>query len=135
MEQLTYVVPAGKRTYYFDLQESREQYQYLTITEEASGPNGTVERHRIMVFEEHIPAFLEGINKILGIEPEPPKGKAYDVQTIRKTTPNAYQPWSQEDDNDLLRLSEQGKTVSELMQVFQRNRGAIQSRLNKLKGR
>lgn len=133
MEPLTYVVPAGKRTYYFDLRESREQYQYLTIEEVASGPEGTTERHRIMVFEEHIPAFLQGINKILGIEPEESKGKAYDVATIRESTPSAYLPWSQEDDDVLLRLSEQGKTVPELMQIFQRGRGAIQSRLNKLR--
>ncbi|MBV6439799.1 MAG: DUF3276 family protein [Haliscomenobacteraceae bacterium CHB4] len=79
MEQLTYVVPAGKRIYYFDLHESREEYQYLTITETGPGPDGAMERHRIMVFEEHIPAFLEGIRKILGIEENALRSKACDV--------------------------------------------------------
>lgn len=134
MEQLTYVVPAGRRTYFFDLHESREEHQYLTITETTPGQDGVMERHRIMVFEEHIPAFLEGINKILGIERNAPQNKAYNVEQIRETHPLAYKPWSREEDEHLLRLANDGVTKSELEHIFQRNRGAIQSRLKKLRG-
>ena len=46
---------------------------------------------------------------------------------------NAYAPWTKEDDERLTALYEEGKTVKELMEIFQRNRGAIRSRLRKLK--
>lgn len=46
---------------------------------------------------------------------------------------NAYAPWTKEDDERLTALYEEGKTVKELMEIFQRNRGAIRSRLKKLK--
>lgn len=44
----------------------------------------------------------------------------------------AYERWSDEDDQKLLSLYAKGKTVSELMQIFKRNRGAIESRIKKL---
>lgn len=134
MEQLTYVVPAGKRTYYFDLHESRQEYQYLTITETVIGPDGATERHRIMVFEEYIPAFVEGIRKILGIEESTPQHKAYDIKQIRENHPKAYKPWSREEDERLLRLADDGVSQPELAHIFQRNQGAIRSRLKKLLG-
>ena len=46
--------------------------------------------------------------------------------------PNAYSPWSDEDDQRLEQLFLEGKSVEELMSVFQRNRGSIISRLSKL---
>lgn len=45
---------------------------------------------------------------------------------------NAYAPWTEEGEQDLLFYYKQGKTVSELVEVFQRNAGAIRSRLRKL---
>ena len=46
--------------------------------------------------------------------------------------PNAYSPWSEEDDQRLRQLFQEGKSVNELMTIFQRNRGSITSRLRKL---
>ena len=45
---------------------------------------------------------------------------------------NAYAPWTEEEEQDLLFHYKQGKTVSELVELFQRNEGAIRSRLRKL---
>ncbi len=47
--------------------------------------------------------------------------------------PNAYAKWSEEDDALLMELQAQGLTVGELAREFNRNMGAIQSRLKKLK--
>ena len=44
----------------------------------------------------------------------------------------AYAPWTEEEEQDLLFHYKQGKTVSELVEIFQRNAGAIRSRLRKL---
>lgn len=46
--------------------------------------------------------------------------------------PNAYSPWSDEDDQRLVQLFHEGKNIEELMFIFQRNRGSIISRLRKL---
>lgn len=45
---------------------------------------------------------------------------------------NAYSPWTEEEENALLYLHKQGKKVSELIDIFQRNAGAIRSRLRRL---
>ena len=50
----------------------------------------------------------------------------------RRLFPNAYKPWSAEDDQRLEKLCREGKTTEELMAIFQRNHGGIQSRLRKL---
>lgn len=44
----------------------------------------------------------------------------------------AYQPWTEEDDQLLKRLFIEGKTIEELMTLFERNRGAIVSRIKKM---
>ncbi|MEG2612970.1 MAG: hypothetical protein RR971_05720, partial [Alistipes sp.] len=46
--------------------------------------------------------------------------------------PNAYKPWTHEDDDRLEQLFCEGKNTKELSAIFQRNRGAITSRIKKL---
>lgn len=45
---------------------------------------------------------------------------------------NAYKPWSDEDDLKLEELFYEGKNFRELSEIFQRNIGAINSRIEKL---
>lgn len=47
---------------------------------------------------------------------------------------NAYAPWTEEEEQDLLFYYKQGKKIPELVEIFQRNAGAIRSRLRKLGG-
>ena len=63
----------------------------------------------------------------------PNRQKAYTMEEKRAKHPNAYRPWTKEDDDRLLQLSASGKSISELCERFGRNEGAITSRLNKLK--
>ena len=46
--------------------------------------------------------------------------------------PNAYAKWSQEDDGLLLEKHKRGASIQEMMTQFERNEGAIRSRLKKL---
>lgn len=60
-------------------------------------------------------------------------GKALSYMEIQKQTySNAYAPWTEQADNALLYLRQQGKSVSELADIFQRGAGSIISRLKKL---
>lgn len=67
---------------------------------------------------------------------QPAKSKQKQVPQyileLRKLYPNAYKPWSEEDDKLLAEMHKEGKTVKYLSTFFQRNPGGIRSRLQKL---
>lgn len=71
---------------------------------------------------------LETITKLI---PTPVK-KERDTRPLIELYPNAYAPWSMEDDKLLGKLYESGKTIDELTKLFGRNSGGIKSRLRKL---
>lgn len=54
------------------------------------------------------------------------------LEKMRQKHPNAYRPWSKEDDAKLTELFRESKKVSELVKTFGRQRGAINSRLIRL---
>ena len=56
------------------------------------------------------------------------------MEQQRFVYPNAYKPWTESDDERLVALYNEGKSISELVQMFLRNRGAIRSRIRKLTG-
>lgn len=61
-----------------------------------------------------------------------PKKKAYTLEDLRQEHGNAYLPWEKEADKYLIRLYNEGKSIKELAEIFERNNGAIRSRLKKL---
>ncbi|MET8978992.1 hypothetical protein ABZX85_25570 [Streptomyces sp. NPDC004539] len=63
---------------------------------------------------------------------KPAKPKAYTVEEKRKVHPNAYEPWSTEDEQRLAERCAQGASLAELSQEFGRNHGGIASRLIKI---
>ena len=66
---------------------------------------------------------------------EKPKDKTYTLNEKRKQFPNAYKPWSTEDDKLLVTLYYENRSIKELMSIFKHNEGAIHSRLQKLIGK
>lgn len=62
---------------------------------------------------------------------EPKQNSSY-MRKVRDKYPNAYKPWREEDDNLLAELYGEGRTVEDMTYIFQRNKGGITSRLNKL---
>jgi len=74
-------VRAGKRTYFFDVKETRSEEKYLTITESKrrfSNEQGKFfyEKHKIFLYREDFQKFIEGLNGAIGfIE----TGKAPDI--------------------------------------------------------
>lgn len=55
-------VVTSRRTYYFDVKQTREGAKYLVIGELTQVGSET-ERHRVMVFEESLDVFLDGLDK------------------------------------------------------------------------
>lgn len=54
-------ISAGSRTYFFDVKESTDSTKYLVISESRLGEEKRYEHSRVMVFEEHLPAFCNGL--------------------------------------------------------------------------
>lgn len=89
------------------------------------------------VNDNHFEAFINFVTTIdyidiIEAENLQEKGKAYDVNQIRKKYPNAYEPWTTEADKLLEINFCQGKSIDELSDIFGRNAGAIESRIQKL---
>jgi len=89
-----------------------------------------------LIFEEGINDFKKLFNRaVKKLEkltyPESDK-KSYTLDDIRGQHPQAYLPWSTEDDEKLEALFCEGKTVKELANIFERKAGAITSRIKKL---
>ena len=58
---------------------------------------------------------------------------AYKDKVIGAGHTEAYQPWTKEEDQQLIREYESGKTTKELSEIHKRTGGAVRSRLKKLK--
>jgi hypothetical protein len=58
-------IGAGNRTYFFNVKENRNGDVFLNIVESKKKADGDFERFSIMVFEEDVDKFAEGLNKAL----------------------------------------------------------------------
>ena len=62
-------VPAGKRTYFFDVKATRGKDYYVTITESKRqmGDDGTpfYEKHKVFIYGEDIQKFMDALNETI----------------------------------------------------------------------
>ncbi len=65
----TKAVKAGKRTYYFDVKESKTGEQYVTVTERKRRykADGTykIEKHKIFLYQEDFESFADALDDII----------------------------------------------------------------------
>lgn len=54
-------VAAGKRHYFFDVKENQRGERYLVITESQPTSEGAYSRQRVLIYQEHLDAFLSGL--------------------------------------------------------------------------
>jgi len=69
--------------------------------------------------------YLKAYKQLLGVS-------IYSIEACRVEHPNAYTPWTQEEDDRLEQLFCEGKTINQLSEIFGRKRGGINSRIKKL---
>lgn len=125
---------AGRRTYFFDIKNTKDGCKYLKISESKRIGENDFDRYSIMVFQEDIDKFADAISETAKKMKDLDKPqKAYTFKDKRKKNPNAYIPWREQDDYELELLYCEGKTVKELAEIFGRSADAIQSRFKKLK--
>jgi glycogen synthase len=80
------VIRAGKRTYFFDVKETRSGEQYLTITESKRRFNNEqgkffYEKHKIFLYKEDFEKFSTGLKQVIEfIETGNPPTKAVEPE-------------------------------------------------------
>ncbi len=123
---------AGRRTYFIDVKLTAQGERYLKISESGPRKGESFKHDRVMIFEDHIKDFAEVLARAFRFLGE--KGKAYDVDDIRKEYPKAYAKWTPEEDTLLIETfrKDTRKAISELAKALGRQPGAISSRLSKL---
>jgi hypothetical protein len=131
MELYSNQLKVGKRTYFFDVKQTKELKRYLVITESKKlNTNSEYLRNQIMIFEEDIEKFGGCLNKaLINFYKNPVIASSKMAETKLK---NAYKPWTEEDDFQLEVMFCEGKRISEIAKYFERNKGAITSRIKKL---
>lgn len=125
-------VSAGSRTYFFDVKESSGGTKYLVVSESSQTAEKSYGHSRVMIFEEYIKIFHEALKKAIEFIGQKNKSKTYNVEQIRQEYAKAYAKWTKDEDIRLRNEYTQGKTINELTLIFQREPGAIRSRLQKL---
>ncbi|MEI8092876.1 MAG: DUF3276 family protein [Spirochaetales bacterium] len=53
----------GKRTYFFNIKENRHGDLFLNVVESKKQVDSSFERHSMIVFEEDLEVFLDGLNQ------------------------------------------------------------------------
>jgi ATP-dependent DNA helicase PIF1 len=100
---------------------------------DAEGVFGKLEKNELEKMHENFVVTSGGKFKKDKIAGSTSIGNPYNsFEKIRETHPNAYRPWSKDQDEELSKLFKQGIKVKELMEKFGRKRGGINSRLKKL---
>jgi hypothetical protein len=122
-------VTAGGKTYYIDLKPTSDNRKYIRITEKRTNKDGSTEYSSVLLFEDHFYTFLDSFIKV--IDEAGPRGKS-SLEELKEIYPNAYEPWTAEDDKKLTALFRKGKTTADLTKIFGRQPGAIEARINKL---
>lgn len=126
-------VAAGKRTYFLDVKQTREGSTYLKLSESKRLDNGEYERHQVIIFEGDINNIVDALQIVLPYFESFKKPEIKSkMEQIKEKFSNAYKPWTEEDDFKLTELFCEGKKSKELSEIFQRNVGAINSRIEKL---
>lgn len=82
-------------------------------------------------FRKLIPSIQQEDEEII-LSQSQEQNKAYSLDEIREKHPKAYEKWSPEEDDKLLKEYAQGRKIQELAIMFQRNDGAIRARLKLL---
>ena len=129
-------VNSNGKVYFLDLKEAENGNNYLVINQSKMMEDDKYERIKMILFENEIEQFAAAFSRIIfKFNPSEKQNKKVDeayVEKVRKEHPNAFQPWTKEDEELLAALFNDGKTVNELSKSFQRNVGGIKARLSKL---
>lgn len=123
-------IPAGSRTLYLDLKQSKDGSKFLSISEVRG--SSTSERSRILIDEAYVVDLHRSLTAVLAMLDQNkstvlPTNEERDLGRSR-----AYKRWTTQEDNDLKKAYLGGLGVDELVMRHARAPTAIISRLYQL---
>ncbi|HUT36237.1 MAG TPA: hypothetical protein VNE39_22300 [Planctomycetota bacterium] len=131
---------AGSRVYEFEVRRASTGAKYLVIKEVQQVDEEPRVRGMIMVFEDHLLGFRRAARAAMQVlrktraeqRPTDVAQKSYDLASIRRNYPRAYEKWTPEEEAHLRELAARGSSIRELAAQIQRQPGAIRSRLDRM---
>ena len=95
-----------------------------------------IEERRKLILKKIRTFCYKIIQSVLSSIPEKRDSVKSNYENYKEKTkaiyPNAYEKWTEEDDKKLASLYAEKKSIKELCDIFGRNEGGIQSRIEKL---
>jgi Protein of unknown function (DUF3276) len=107
-------VVTNRRTYYFDVKETREGAKYLVIGE-LTQVGSELERHRVMVFEESLASFMDGLDKAVEFILDN-VGEETEAERLGDDTEAAEQPGGETE--EIKRLKRIERKIDEVRRHF-----------------
>lgn len=129
-EIASYSIRTDAGRLFFDLKWG-DRENFLQITQSKKIDEEDFHREKIILSESELMQFRDGITKAMGFlnaihgEIERPNG-------LESQNTNGYKPWENAEDERLLLLYQEGKSMNEIGALLGRSRGAIRSRFVKL---
>ncbi len=115
------------RTYFFDVKIDADDKKYLAIADARAGGS----QCEVVIYEDGLNSFLKGLQSILlSFDIVNDFGLA-EMPSAEMQSDEMYD-WTESDDARLQELFNSNHSVSELVNIFQRNEGAIRARLEQL---
>ena len=125
-------VEAINKTYYLNLREAENGANYLVISQVKKAEDDQVKRTNLIFFENEVEQLGTALARIMMHFTKRPGRTEEEIAEIRKTYPNAHQPWTKEDEELLTVLFNEGKSLDEMSAAVYRSIGGVKARLVKL---
>lgn len=121
-----------ERSLFLNIKRDSQGKDYLEITRnESKYTNGFI-KEILLINKEEITQLKKELDKVIELWGLNISEKKYTLNSKREEYGNAYLPWEKSADEYLLKLYSEGRKISELSEIFERNKGAIRSRLKHL---
>ncbi|MBE6254040.1 MAG: helix-turn-helix domain-containing protein [Prevotella sp.] len=135
-DKLSYSITTRVGKLFFDLINNAHS-EYLKITQSKRIRNDEFQRNDIFLDRSELQLFRDAIDKAIiywerdmGQLKENNSSNTHTLEERRKEHGSAYEKWNEEADALLGRLFDEGHSLHELSEMFERSVGSIRSRLN-----
>lgn len=129
-EIASYSIRTDAGRLFFDLKWGNRE-NFLQITQSKKTGENEFHREKIILSKSELIQFRDGITKAIGFL-NAVQGDIERPIELDSQHANGYKPWDEADDEKLLLLYQEGKSMKEIGALLGRSRGAIKSRFVKL---
>jgi len=123
---------AGSRSIYFNVKQSKNDTTYFILNTTQKKEGEEERKDALFVFENEIRLFAQCLTRSLINFERTNTSQTQRIEAAKRQYANAFEPWKKKDEADLAMMYSEGKTTEEMSMHFQRQPGAIKTRIEKL---